>query len=458
MHKHCTSSRRRLATGTSLAGLALSALAGTDQVATTVVSNQAVAPSISAWQLNKPAWLTEVSLSVKESYDDNILLVSGNGPLKPQSSFVTTVSPKIGFNFAPLLKKQTLFQVLSFGYSPDFAVYHSASGESYDAHRFTDTIKGKSGPLSYSLDNALYYIDGSTTAPTYEGLDRFRSGFASVVPKERRAQAQDRTKVLFQYDGETFFVRPTACLLYYDMMTDLSPAVGYQNYPSRYDLNGGADLGYRVIGDFAFTLGYRYGHQYQQQLPKNIDSTQFASDNDYQRILVGMEGKPWPWLTLAMQGGPDFRDYASTAAVSDRNQVTYYAEASATAVITSNDSLLLKYKQWRFVSYCGRLPYFDSDYELAYHRKLTDKLSFDLAGKIAEYDFTCASDPKGSNLRNDFLYSITPSVTYAITPTFTVTASGSIDFGRNAQDNPPGGASYREFDHNVACLSATYKF
>jgi hypothetical protein len=52
-------------------------------------------------------------------------------------------------------------------------------------------------------------------------------------------------------------------------------------------------------------------------------------------------------------------------------------------------------------------------------------------------------------------------LTYAVTSNLSVTASGSIDFARNAQDNlspATGGASQREFDHNLASVGATYKF
>jgi hypothetical protein len=50
------------------------------------------------------------------------------------------------------------------------------------------------------------------------------------------------------------------------MMTKLLDVTGYQNYVDRYDVNGGADFGYRVEPQLAVTLGYRYGHQYQEQL------------------------------------------------------------------------------------------------------------------------------------------------------------------------------------------------
>jgi hypothetical protein len=452
---------RPLLTGTALVGMALNSLAGSDQPAVSTASGasqDAGSSSVLTTQFQKPAWLTDLSAGVKESYDDNVLLVSGNGPMKAQSSFVTSASAKLGVNFAPLLGDQSILQTLSLGYAPELNVYHNAPDETYSAHRFTNALKGKTGDLSFSLDSATAFINGSDTAPIYEGDDKYRNGFASLVPKERREQLQERAKAVIQYDLGSFFFRPTASLLYYDMMTALKSTAGYQNYPSRADVNGGIDFGYRLTKNLAVTLGYRYGHQYQQQMSEAIDSNQFASGSDYQRVLLGLEGKPWHWLTISLQGGPDFRLYDSTAAVTDHHDITYYGEASATAEITSKDSLSLKYKQWRFVSYTGRIPYFDSNYELTYHRKLTDQLSFDLTGRIASFDFTCATDPKESNQRNDYFYSINPGLTFAFTKNFSVTASGSIEFARSVQDNPPGGSEYREFDHNVASLAANYKF
>ena len=69
-------------------------------LASAALAAETPAANISSnWQ--KPSWLTDLSLGVKENYDDNVLLVSGDG-LAPKSSWVTTLSPKVGINFAPL--------------------------------------------------------------------------------------------------------------------------------------------------------------------------------------------------------------------------------------------------------------------------------------------------------------------------------------------------------------------
>ena len=47
--------------------------------------------------------------------------------------------------------------------------------------------------------------------------------------------------------------------------TSHAPYLGYQDYVDRYDVNVGGDLGFKVSPNWALTLGYRDGYQFQQQ-------------------------------------------------------------------------------------------------------------------------------------------------------------------------------------------------
>ena len=94
----------------------------------------------SASVLNKPPWMTELSLELKESYDDNLLGVSGNGTPKSYS-WITTLTPKIGIDLAPLIDSRRVLQVLSLTYVPAFATYSQASEETNTAHRILNKIK-----------------------------------------------------------------------------------------------------------------------------------------------------------------------------------------------------------------------------------------------------------------------------------------------------------------------------
>lgn len=431
-----------------------------------------------AWQ--KPAWLTDLTLGVKESYDDNVLLVSGNG-MQPQASWVSTVSPKVGFNFAPLLGIQNTnrLQALSLIYAPDFNIYEGASSQSYDAHKIGNLIRGQAGDFSYTLDNAFLYNDGSHQAPIYalnqltgpgaNQLDQFRSSFANTAARERVAQTQDRAAVALRYDGDNFFVRPAAALLDYNLMTDwhnttFAPWKGYQNYVDRYDVNGGMDVGYKLTPELAMTLGYRYGSQYQQQLPLWVSpQDRHYSSSDYQRVLLGLEGKPWNWLEVKLAGGPDFRNYNSMTPVADHHPIKYYGEALLTATLTPNQSLTFHYKQWQWVGSTGKVPEFESTFALNYHWNATRQLGLDLGGKIQEEDFTEGNDYLGvtqPSRRDDMEYELSAGVTYAFTTHCSASLAYTYDRGENALNNLPANLApaYRNFEHQVVSLGVKYKF
>src|SRR5579864_8331928 len=139
----------------------LAAISALGRLALPASATDEVPASASSW-LQKPAWLIDLSLGVREGYDDNVFMSgvpSKNLPpftvapgsvaaLPNRSSWVTTVSPKLGVNFAPLLGSQSAFETLSLAYAPDFAVYHDQSSVSYDAHHFVTAIKGRSGNFS----------------------------------------------------------------------------------------------------------------------------------------------------------------------------------------------------------------------------------------------------------------------------------------------------------------------
>lgn len=417
----------------------------------------------------KPAWLTEFSLGMKETYDDSVYLSSLDtkyvpanytvpagsvAALKDLGSWVTTVSPKVGVDFAPLLGDQKVVKTLSLAYTPDFAIYHQRSSEDFDAHRMKTAIKAGAGAFTFTLDDVFSYIHGSEYGPTYPG--GYLTAYNTVAPRERREQIQNSGTLTAKYEWADWFIRPTASLAYYDLMTRFFNITGYQNYEDRYDLNGGTDLGYQLTSTVAVTLGYRYGHQYQQQ----FDFSPYSAPNDYQRVLVGVEGNLSHWLVFKLQGGPDFRSYAGDTAthitpVNDLNLVTYYGEALLTATITPKDQVTVRYKQWQWVSSIGKVPYFDSTYDLNYHRKLTNKLGLDLGGRLLTADYN--SGNLAACQRNDWQYTVSAGAGYAFNPHCSANLAYSLDLGRNDQGgilNP----DTRAYNHQLVSLGVQYKF
>jgi hypothetical protein len=430
--------------------------------------------------LAKPDWLPQLSLGVSETYDNNIYGVSGNG-MPPEEAWITRVSPGIGFDFAPLLGSQAPFQKLSLNYTPDFVLFalprnkapYNEPSPDYDAHKFGAAIKGAAGDFSFSLDNSFLYNDGSKIAPTYAAgqtsttdYDRYRSQFANTPARERVNQVQDREATVLQYDVGKFFVRATSALLYYNMdtvfHTNKAPYLGYQNYPDRSDVNGGADLGYKVLTNVALTLGYRYGSQYQQQFPASIASDRHYSSSTYQQVLFGAEGKPFHWLQMKLAGGPDFRDYNPNTPVYDLHPTRYYGEASVAATITTNQSLTFKYKQWNWVASTGYVPEFDSSYILNYRWNATKQLGVDLLAQIQEADYTSGNDTAGTepSVRADREYTLSPGVTYAFTPQLSASLSYAFNAGNNELYTIPATShpAYKNFIDQQVSLGLIYKF
>jgi len=420
----------------------------------------AAAPAVAVVKSTKPDWLTDLAFGVKESYDDNLFMIGGAGPMSPEDSWITTLSPKIGVDFAKVLGYGDAVRTLSLVYAPDIALYHEQPSETNTAHRLTTAISGKSSDFSYTVDNAFVFVDGSTEAPVYAGLDSNRSAYATAAPRERRRQTQDRAKLTVRYDADAWFVRPCASLIDYDLMTRVSAATGYQNYVDRYDFAAGLDVGWKMDKDVAFTLGYRAGFQYQQQLPLNVDPTHLSASSHFQRVLLGFEGKPLSWLTVAVQAGPDFRSYEDNSAthttpIGNPNLVKFYGEGSITANLGANDSLTLKYKDWQWVSSTGKLPLYEASEELAYRHKFSSKLTVDLSGRYGLSDYN--SGNVAASRRFDKIYCATAAVGYVFNNHLSCSINYAEDFGRNAEDGITNEA-YREYAHRVISASTTLKF
>jgi opacity protein-like surface antigen len=426
------------------------------------------APDSSSLLPQKPAWLSEASVGVKESFDDNVFMSgvnqsavpAGTTTMKDRSSFITTVSPKAGFDFTRAANANTngVLELLSLTYAPDFVLYHGLSSESYDAHRANLAVKGKADDFSFNLDSSTWYVDGSTQGPAYPG--DLLNAWATINAYQRREQLEDRTKLTLQYDWNQWFIRPGATLAYYGMMSDIkNPSLastpdGYQNYCTRYDVNGGFDLGYKFCPQMDVTLGYRYGAQDQQQ----YSFSPYSSPSDYQRLLAGLEGKPFSWLNMQLLGGPDFRSYENDSAthispLNNLHPMTYYGEAALTATITPKDMLTFKYRQFQFVSCLGKVPYFDSSYDLSYRRKITDRLSFDAGARLLEADYTEAN--LTACQRNDYDYVLVTGLHYAFSANLAADLGYQADLGRNSLDIP--NSSTRNFDSQLISLGFQFK-
>jgi len=424
----------------------------------------------------KPAWLSDLSFGIKESYDDNLMRVSGHG-LPTEASWVDVLSFKLGLNLASWVAADPgTIQKFSLIYQPDRAIYNQASNEDFTAHRVNTTLKGKSGDLTFSFDDAFLYNDGSKLAPIYalnqlsgkeaNQNDKYRNSLAHAPERERHNQYQDRYTAFLQYDTQYLFFRPISSLNLIDMETYLfntskAPYEGYQDWVNRYDVNAGGDLGFKVAPNWAITLGYRYGYQYQEQFSKAINSDQHFSSNHYQRVLLGLEGK-LDWLTVKLAAGPDFREFNPNTPITDLHTTRYYGEAALIANFSQSQSLTFNYKDYIFVSSTGLVPYEEYTYSLLYHWSATKQLGFDVGAKLFQHNYTLGDDLAGSapSLRDDFDYEGLGGVTYAITPHLIASVTYNYDDGRNGLSTLPAkyAPSYRHFEEGVFAAGLQYRF
>jgi len=216
------------------------ALAAPSAVA--IASAQSNAPSIRD-TTTKPAWLTDVSLGVKESYDDNVLSVSGNS-LPEQSSWVNTVSLKVGVDLAPVLASGGAIQTFPWSTNPTGLPTRSIRRRVIPPTDSTRRSRANRAP-SPSASTTPSSITTATSwlrpmhQPAFRAAadqnDKYRNNYAHGTARERRNQIQDRYTILVQYNTGNFFVRPVSSLIFYNLNTDLfntssAPYKGYQDY------------------------------------------------------------------------------------------------------------------------------------------------------------------------------------------------------------------------------------
>jgi hypothetical protein len=424
----------------------------------------------------KPAWLTDLSLGDREYYDDNVLLVSGLG-MPIESSWVNDATFKLGIDFAPLLADGNALQTFTLVYAPERVAYAQDSAENYTAHRLNDSIKGSAGYFSYSLDNAFLDNDGSKLAATYalnqvsgaaaNQNDKYRNNFTHAVPRERRNQDQDRSAAQVRRDIGRFFFRAISNLTDYNLNTTLfntsfAPYKGYQDYIDRWDINGGADLGYQLSPKLDFFVGDRDGYQHQDQFSPGMNSDRHFASNHYQRVLFGLEGQLADWLNVKAAFGPDARDYNPATPIDHDRTTRLYGEAQATAILSKTQTLSFNFKQWLFVSSTGLVPYGDISYALTYHWSVTKQLGLDLGAKYLEASYTLGNDYTGSapSLRDDIDWQGSAGLSYAILPHLTANVTYTYDKGLNGLETLAAtyAPAYRDFEHEMWGFGLLYKF
>ncbi|HTI71705.1 MAG TPA: hypothetical protein VMF06_17145 [Candidatus Limnocylindria bacterium] len=387
-------------------------------------------------------WSTSASLTVKETYDSNVYMQSVS-PLANQGSLVTFFAPSVGVQWKP----STMFNI-ALNYSPEVSFYHSESSEDFVTHKASANLNGKIGDATWEFLNSLAWIDGNDESPTFFGPGG-APAVGGVPLRDRRDAAIWRNSFKFQQPlGDNWFVRPVATFYLHDFMTAQKanpPGATYANYVDRSDINGGLDFGRRITGDTWCFIGYRYGSQHQA----TALNTTIAYSNDYQRILAGLEGKPFSWLKLNLSAGPDFREFGHDVPVGfERHKTLLFIDASATVTPTKTDSITLSAKRFEQPGYGGASVFEDATYELAWRHKFGAKMTIGAGARLLNWD---VEDPVK---RNEWWYNGNAMAAYAFDKHWTAEIGYSYDSVESLVANTAG----REAERHLGYGSVKYTF
>ena len=244
--------------------------------------------------------------------------------------------------------------------------------------------------------------------------------------------------------------------------TSAAPYKGYQDWPDRWDLNLGADWGFKLAPGWALFAGYRDGYQHQDQFSLGINSDQHFSSNRYQRVLLGVEGKLAPWLAVKLAAGPDLRDYNPMTPITSLRTTRMYEEGSVVATVSASQSLSITYKKWMFVSSTGVAPYTDTNLSAIYHWTVSKSLGVDVGAKYQEANFGMGDDYAGSapSLRDDTDYQASFGVSYVLRPGTSLSLNYAYDKGLNGLAGLAATyyPAYRNFEHAVISAGVQTKF
>ncbi len=416
----------------------------------------------------------KAEISLKENYDSNVYLqdneptpanvaaarAAGFRPVEAnKGSFVTSVLPRAGFDY-----KQCEAFTLSASYAPDVVVYHSAHSEDYVAHRFLVGFGGKVGDASWELANTMTYIDGSKEGPTFARPDDVPA-LGGIPIRDRRAAFIFRNSFRLTEPVGDWFFRPVAASYVHDFKTRqlFVPAATrsnytYENYNSRQDVSGGLDVGYRLVEGLHLVAGFRYGRQDQF---KGFDASgqivDSPYDSAYQRILVGVEGSPANWLKLAVVFGPDIRQWIDSARLRqmypqfNQNELRYYWDGSATFLPTTSDTVTLKSAGFEQPAFSSQSMYDDIKADLTWRHVLNGQLT--TGAGFALY----IGDWQPPVNRDDWIYTFSTSLTYAVTPNLSAEVIYSYDFvdSKVSASLEPLTKSH-EFTRHLATLGVKY--
>lgn len=394
-------------------------------------------------------------LTVRETYDSNICLQNDEpsptitNAVKPfQDSMVTAVTPRAALDWKPV----KAFNLATF-YAPEFVTYHADSGENHISHRGALTLSGQVGIVQWEQFNTVTYIDGSREGLTFGGPPLPGAGISGgnapaiggIPIRDRRAALIYRNGFRAFHAHGDFFFRPVAWSYIHDFHTEQRNLPGYQNYVDRNDFTVGMEVGYKAFTDAYLVAGYRYGFQDEPPLPWSpIDYS-----NNYNRFVLGFEGKVTEWLKITGVVGPDYRDFTGTTppGFADHETTLYY-DATLAVTPTKQDTITILLRRFEQPAFGNPSVYQDITWDVLWRHQFGAK--FALTTGFRAY----GGEWLPPVTRDDWIY--TPSILLRYTPTRQL--SGEISYAYDRATTRVSGTSGREYTRSLVSLGLKYAF
>ncbi|HMP82855.1 MAG TPA: hypothetical protein PKA41_09170 [Verrucomicrobiota bacterium] len=403
------------------------------------------------WQIASNLTL-KADLAVRETFDSNVYLQDHdpsptvtNAARPFRESMVTSVMPRLALEYKPSSQFNALVS-----YSPEAVFYHSESSENHVTHRGLLNFNGTDNGVAWDQPNSFTWIDGEDKClffgapggapalggiPTRDRRDAFiyRGGFRATIPL-----------------GE-WFVRPVASAYVHEFFTEqlnsrLPQYRGYENYVDRSDVNGGLDIGHNIAPATRIFAGYRYGYQNEGEL---ITEPGIEYDNEYHRVLFGIEGQPWRWMKLNIALGPEFHHSTATTATNfDGNYSVLYVDASVTLMPTQKDSVTLAIKQFTQTAFASCSVYEDTTYDIVWKHTFDSQWSAGAGFRAYNGDWLHPVR------RNDWLYTVSAVVSRSINKHLSCEVSYLYDWADSLVSNTSG----REYTRHLASVALKGSF
>lgn len=375
-------------------------------------------------------WDFAVSYALRETFDGNVYLQDLGGMAR-RGSLVTSAAPGLALSF-----RSNQDFLASFNYSPEIVRFHGHAAENHVTHRAGAVFAGVSGATAWELTSALTGIAGPGEGPVFETANLCDIPAVGGIPlRDRRAATIMRHGFKLTRTAGRWFVRPSFTAYLHDFRTRqyarTGAYAGYENYIGRWELSGGADLGYAVGEKTWLVAGHRSGRQQQGRLL----GAPSPYSNSYHRLLAGIEGSPAGWLRLNVLAGPDMRRFARRPAGFDTGELLWFIQASASWLPDAANAVTLTLSRFEQPAFSSHSVYEDLVYDVSWRRRHGKRLSFAAGLRIYGGDWQAPVN------REDWIYTPTASVTCTLHKRLAAEAAWSYDAARSRIPNT-GGREY----------------